>query len=253
MANIILIVLLIGGWFWGYKAGLIKLLSSFGAFLGAILVSSRISPNLAENFNLDLSFFGSVDSGNEILDALMLEAIANMVVGFFVFIVVFIISVFVLRILANFLGSVINSIPLIGTISRLAGGILGVLIIVVLIYAFSGWVFPMLDLTEATEFIDDATLVTPIVYQIGDSLFNMVDGQLTLKDILSLDFSSLDFSSMNLSEIFENFENLDVDLSDYGIDLDSLDLEGLNLEDLTLEDLGIDLSDFDIDALLNQE
>ncbi len=205
LVTIIFLVAVVYGFMKGFSSGFLKMLLSFGSIVLTIIATRTFTPVLAStikdvtniessltsiiydaiiNTNLydsiNIPWLSSLDTGNiesTIRDSLCTN-IANGVINLMCGIVIFIVSLIIIRIVLRLL-DVVNYIPLISQFNRILGGVLGV-IQVILIIAILFTVLRVFEsipqISEITTYIKNSPIVNYIyennvVYEFLSNLF----------------------------------------------------------------------------------
>lgn len=135
MGDLILGILLLAAALDGWRRGVIKLLGGFGGVLVGIFVARRVTPVLLLRLGDELSA-----SGKWFFTDTAAERLLEMVI----FIVVTAVVTWLVRLLVSAVGSVVNSTPLVGFVSRVTGACLEIFAYTMLVYFLYVWFLPWL-------------------------------------------------------------------------------------------------------------
>ena len=182
MGDIILaVLLLLGGWY-GWKKGVVKILAGPGAVIGGIffarhlvgfaapLVEAKLQTSAATaDANLETNFLAGLFFSSSFFGQLVECILFFLIVG---------LVVWVFRKLTKSAGSVVNSAPVIGFVSRIFGVALALLCVVVLIYAVHVWALPWLALifpkVQAVDnLLDSSFIIMPFIQALSRFVLDM--------------------------------------------------------------------------------
>ena len=164
-----LVLAVIGGW----RAGTIKVLSRFAAIFIAYAVARSCSGWLAWLLQGWLpQFTPATEAGEKLLLLLYLfcdvEGLIARLLGFVAFIAVFLLTLWLVKRLANALSSMFDH-GLLGRLNQLLGAVLSLAIACVVLILLNDVFFPVfaqLGFTGPQSFLDSSQLVLPAIYRL---------------------------------------------------------------------------------------
>jgi len=176
--NIVLIVLLAGGLFWGWQQGIVKLFCGAGAIVGGIWIGRYLTPFVITKLNIASAL--NAGEGTFAQQIFVTQTYTDRLIEVVVFLLTTAAAIFVLRMLGKLLGDMINAIPLLGSAGRALGSLGGIAIAALLVYVASWWLLPLLaQVTGAPVFGEWSTALNnsifiPYITALGDTVMNMV-------------------------------------------------------------------------------
>lgn len=168
MGDLILGVVLLAAVLDGWRRGVIKLLGGFGGVIVGVFVSRRVTPVLLSRVNNELGVTDGAALAQFFLGSSALERLLELVI----FIVVTAVVTWLVRVLVNAFGSVVNATPLVGFVSRVTGACLEVFAYAMLIYFLCVWFMPWLlgimpEAAPVNSIFTSSQYVLPPVLDIG--------------------------------------------------------------------------------------
>lgn len=149
MGDLILGIILLIALLDGYRRGVIKILGSFGGIVIGVFVARRITPELlprlAEWLNLQLyDHVGGYAGSQMVAQWFYTNTALGRLLELVLFVVLTAAVTWVVRLLVNALGSMVNATPLIGFVSRVLGACLELFIYAAVLYFIYVWFMPWL-------------------------------------------------------------------------------------------------------------